>query len=296
MTEEKQAAPDAQNPLSMCQGPSGFIFILSFGFLMLIMFDRDLGNSVSDIIGLVLYPVIGFGGNFPIFTMLGAGFLTIIISTTIRHFTMDWMDLAKKQRIMNEYNKAVREATKAGNQSRVEKLQSENQEIMGMQSSMMMGQMKASILSMVIAILIYRWLYSFIWEVGQPTVTVPWDMAWPLTGSAFSAACGTVCMNPSGGGIPFWIFVYIPITVPIGQALMRGLKYFEFSNKLKKQGEDVFGPMDKPKEEENQAEVEEKEDRKKPREAKRPPGKGDKGGKKGSKSGKGKKGSGKRNK
>jgi hypothetical protein len=204
------------------------------------------------------------------------------------------LDLAKKQRIMNEYNKAVREATKAGNQSRVEKLQSENQEIMGMQSSMMMGQMKASILSMVIAILIYRWLYSFIWEVGQPTVTVPWDMAWPLTGSAFSAVCGTVCMNPSGGGIPFWIFVYIPITVPIGQALMRGLKYFEFSSKLKKKGEDVFGPSDKTKKEEKAVDKEEKKDRKKPREAKRPPGKGEKGGKKGSRSGK--KGSGKRNK
>jgi uncharacterized membrane protein (DUF106 family) len=294
MTEEKQAAPDAQNPLSMCQGPSGFIFILSFGFLMLIMFDRDLGDSVSDIIGLFLYPVIGFGGNFPIFTMLGAGFLTIIISTTIRHFTMDWLDLAKKQRIMNEYNKAVREATKAGNQSRVEKLQSENQEIMGMQSSMMMGQMKASILSMVIAILIYRWLYSFIWEVAQPTVTVPWDMAWPLTGSAFSAACGSICMNPSGGGIPFWIFVYIPITVPIGQALMRGLKYFEFSSKLKKKGEDVFGPAGKLQKEEATDKSEDKKDQKRPREAKKPPSDGGKDRKKG---GKGKKkGSGKRNK
>jgi len=291
MTEEKQAAPDAQNPLSMCQGPSGFIFILSFGFLMLIMFDRNLGNSVSDIIGLFLYPVIGFGGSFPIFTMLGAGLLTIVISTTIRHFTMDWLDLARKQRIMNEYNKAVREATKSGNQSRVEKLQSENQEIMGMQSSMMMGQMKASILSMVIAILIYRWLYSFIWDVAQPTVTVPWDMAWPLTGSAFSAACGSICMNPSGGGIPFWIFVYIPITVPIGQALMRGLKYFEFSSKLKKKGEDVFGPVDRPVKEEAPIDI---EDRKRPREAKGPPGE-DKRPKK--KRGKGqKKGSGKRNK
>jgi uncharacterized membrane protein (DUF106 family) len=244
MAEEKPA-PAVQNPLESCQGPSGFIFILAFGFLFLIMFDRNLGNSISDIVGIVLYPLIGFGGKFPIFTMFCAGIITIVISTSIRHFTMNWVDLAKKQRIMNEYNKAVRAATKAGNQSRVEKLQSENQDIMGMQSSMMMDQMKASIISMVIAILIFRWLYSYIWSVPQPTVTVPWEMAWPLTGMAFSETCGQICMNPNGSGIPFWIFVYIPITVPIGQALMRGFKYFEFSNKLKKEGHDVFGPVKK---------------------------------------------------
>ena len=149
--EDKMAdepAPAAQpNPLQSCQGPSGFIFVISFAFLFLIMFDRDLGNQISSIVGVVLYPVIGFGGRYPIFTMLGAGILTITISTGVRHFTMDWIDLAKKQRLMNEYNKAVRKATKEGNQSLVERLQAENQDIMGMQSSMMMQQMKASIIS-----------------------------------------------------------------------------------------------------------------------------------------------------
>ena len=240
------------------------------------MFDRNLGNQISDIVGLVLYPVIGFGGRYPIFTMLGAGIFTITISTGIRHFTMDWMDLAKKQRLMNDYNKAVRKATKEGNQSLVERLQSENQDIMGMQSSMMMQQMKASIISMVIAILIFRWLYSFIWDISQPTVTVPWDLQWPLTGSAFSAVCGSICMNPNGSGIPYWIFVYIPITVPIGQALMRGLKYFEFSSKLKKQGEDIFGmgkveDMEEAKEKEEESKPAKKKGEKKPRMAKGPP-------------------------
>lgn len=234
--------PAVQNPLQSCQGPTGFIYILAFAFLFLIMFDRDLGDSISDMIGLVLFPIIGFGGNFPLLTMVCAGILTITISTTIRHFTMNWMDIAKKQRVMNEYNKAVREATKSGDQSRVEKLQSENQDIMGMQSSMMMEQMKASVASMVIAILIFRWLYSFLWSVPQPTVTVPWNDTWQLTGYAFQELCGSICMSPTGtGGMPYWIFLYIAISVPIGQALMRGFKYFEFSRKLKAKGEGIFG-------------------------------------------------------
>jgi hypothetical protein len=112
---------------------------------------------------------------------------------------------------------------------------------MGMQSSMMMQQMKSSVLSMVLAILIFRWLYTFIWSVPQPTATVPWELNYYLTGAALGEVCGPICMNPSGGGIPYWILLYIPMTIPLGQGLVRGLKYFEFSRKLSKGGNDVFG-------------------------------------------------------
>ena len=84
-------------------------------------------------------------------------------------------------------------------------------------------------------------------------------------------------MNPNGSGIPYWIFVYIPITVPIGQALMRGLKYFEFSTKLKKDHGDDLEDMktSKDKAEPVDVEVVEKKPKKnaskKPRVAKAPP-------------------------
>ena len=55
--------PAVQNPLEMCQGPSGIIYIMAFMFLFLIMFNRDLGDYISSLVGLVLYPVIGFGGK-----------------------------------------------------------------------------------------------------------------------------------------------------------------------------------------------------------------------------------------
>ena len=239
MAKEPETAP---NPMESCQGPTGFIFILAMGFLFLIMFNRDLGDSISTIIGYVLNPVIGFGGNYPTLTMLCSGLLTISVSTVIRHFMNDWVDMAKKQKILKEYNKMVKEATKSGDMKRAQKLKSENQDIMQMQSSMMMGQMKSSIISMVVAILIFRWLYSYISLLQQPTVTMPWDAHWPLTGSAFSSVCGTICINP-GGGIPYWIFIYMFITIPIGQLMIRGFKYYEFSRKLKNRGERVFADM-----------------------------------------------------
>ena len=243
MAEKK--SNEMQNPLESCQGPSGFIFILAGIVLVYIMFG-GYGDDIADISGIVLNPLIGFGGRFPLLTMVCAGLITITVSSTVRHFLADWVDMAKKQRIMNEYNKEVRKATKENNQARVEKLNEQQQDIMGMQSSLMMTQMKSSIISMVIAILIFRWLYSFIWSIPQPTITLPWEAHWELTGMALKEVCGSICMAPGGaggGGMPYWIFVYILITIPIGPALMRGLKYFEFSRTLKSRGESVFGEM-----------------------------------------------------
>jgi len=242
--EKEDENPPAQNPMGqMCQGPTGFLYALAFMFLIMIMINRDLGDAISAYIGVLLMPIIGFGSKWPLLTMVGAGLLTITISTTIRHFTMDWVDLAKKQRIMNAFNKELRKAQKEGNQSKVERMQEQNADIMSMQSQSMMQQMKASIFSMVIAILIFRWMYTFIDSVPQPTATTPWDLTWPLTGSAFQQVCGSICM--AGRGFPYWILLYIVITIPIGQALMRGLKFYEFSRKLKARGEEVFAAEEK---------------------------------------------------
>jgi uncharacterized membrane protein (DUF106 family) len=270
LSEEEK--PKVQNPLESCQGPSGFIFILAAVLLVYIMFG-GLGEDIAEISGTVLNPLIGFGGKFPLLTMLCAGLITISVSSIVRHFLADWVDMAKKQRIMNQYNKEVREATKANNQGRLEKLNEQQQDIMGMQSSLMMTQMKSSIISMVVAILIFRWLYSFIWSVHQPTITLPWNPTWELTGMALEDVCGSICMAPGGrAGLPYWIIVYILITIPIGQALMRGLKYFEFSRKLKSRGESIFGEILHPQEddEEDEKEVSDKGGKK---HRKRKPGK-----------------------
>lgn len=257
----------------MCQGPTGFLYALAFMLLIMIMINRDFGDAISGYIGVVLMPVIGFGSKWPLLTMVGAGLITITVSTTIRHFTMDWMDLARKQRIMNAYNKELRKAQKDGNQSKVERMQEQNADIMSMQSQSMMQQMKASIFSMVIAILIFRWMYSFISAVPQPTATTPWDLAWPLTANAFQKVCGSLCLTGGAGGFKYWILLYISITIPIGQALMRGLKFFEYSRKLKEKGEHVFGQQPKKDEVSETPEEDEKrgKKKKKPREAPSPP-------------------------
>jgi uncharacterized membrane protein (DUF106 family) len=153
---------------------------------------------------------------------------------------------------MNEFNKQVREATKKGDTARSQKLNEQNQEILAMQSAMMMDQLKSSVITMIVAILIFRWLFSFIQGLEHPLLAVPWDLHFPLLKTALGSVCGGVCGAGAGseGGIPYWILLYIILTIPFGQALMRGLKYFEFSRKLKAKGHDVFGtaPEKGPKE------------------------------------------------
>lgn len=242
MTDES-APQQAQAPqMEACKGPSGYIFILAMMLLVFIMFG-GLGDSVASIAGVVLDPLIGFNGRYPVITMLLAGSTTIIVSTITRHFMVDWVEMARKQKILGEYNKQVRAATKSGDPKASQKLNEQNQDILGMQSSMMMDQMKSSVITMVIAILIFRWLFSFIQGLEHPTLAVPWDMHFALLDYAFKQVCGNICSMGSGGGMPYWIFVYIIITIPLGQALMRGLKYFQFSRKLRDRGHDIFGIM-----------------------------------------------------
>lgn len=235
--------------MEACKGPSGYIFILSMMILVFIMFG-GLGDSVASIAGIVLDPLIGFGGKYPILTLVLAGGITVVVSTATRHFMVDWIDMAKKQKTMNEFNKQVRAAAKKGDSNRQQKLNEQNQEILAMQSSMMMDQMKSSVATMIVAILIFRWLFSFIGGLEHPVLSVPWNLDFPLLKTALGSVCGSACGAGSEGGIPYWIFLYIILTIPFGQALMRGLKYFEFSRKLKARGHDVFGvaPEKKPEE------------------------------------------------
>ena len=205
MADEKKEQPQ----MEACKGPSGYMFILGMMLLVFIMFG-GLGDNIASISGIVLDPLIGFNGEFPLLTMMCAGLITIIVSTVTRHFMADWVDMAKKQKTMNEFNKQLREATKKGDEKRTQKLNEQNQEILAMQSSMMMSQMKSSVITMVVAILIFRWLAFHLNTIDHPVITTPWEMHWPLMETAFKKVCGTIC-NPTGsgsrGGMPYWIFI-----------------------------------------------------------------------------------------
>jgi len=231
------AASSDDDPLSMCKGPSGIIFIFLAVLLVFIMFEPSLGESIISMVDLVLMPALGFDFQYPILTLLFTGLIMIIFSTVARHFMIDWKGMAKNQKLMSSYQKEVKQAQKDNNEAKVKKLQDMNPEILKLQQKQMMMQMKPMVVTMFAAIILFRWLYFFIGRLPHDSVSLPWLETFYLQKKAFSALFEMCCFwggGASAGGIPYWIGLYVLVSVPIGQVLMRGLKLWDFRRDLKK--------------------------------------------------------------
>lgn len=221
---------DDDNPLSMCKGPTGFIFIFLGALLVFIMFDKSIGNALIEMVNVVFFPAFGFGGQYPIMTLLILGFIMIVISTVARHFMINWKQMAKDQKMLSAYQKEVNKATKENNQAKMKKLQEMNTEVLKLQQKQMFLQMKPMIVTMFAAIIIFRWLYHYMSIIPQEAISMPWDETWPLRETLF----GQLCCFGGSGGIPYWVAIYTLVSVPVGQVLMRGLKLWDFQRDLKK--------------------------------------------------------------
>jgi uncharacterized membrane protein (DUF106 family)/HEPN domain-containing protein len=227
---------DDDDPLGMCKGPSGLIFIFLAVLLVFIMFEPSLGESIISIVDIVLMPALGFDFQYPIVTLLLTAIIMIIFSSVARHFMIDWKEMAKNQKLMSSYQKEVKKAQKDNNQARLKKLQDMNPEILKLQQKQMMMQMKPMVVTMFVAIILFRWLYFFMGKLAHDSVSLPWQETFYLQSRAFTELFEICCFwgGRSAGGIPYWIGIYILVSIPIGQVLMRSLKLWDFSRDLKK--------------------------------------------------------------
>ena len=91
----------------MCKGPSGFILIFLGFITVFIMFNMELRLQIAGWIGVVLTPLIGFDHKYPVITFLLAGMILVAISSTIRHFQTDWLEMARNQKQIKTINKAL---------------------------------------------------------------------------------------------------------------------------------------------------------------------------------------------
>jgi len=149
------------------------------------------------------------------------------------------VDNARVQNDLNAFNKEFREAHKDNNQAKVERLQKMQPQILVLQNKMMWSQMKPMIFTMFVAILIWRWLFTFMHEdavwlgEGGPAISVIWGPVWPLNSTA------DWCIVPS----PAWLLIYIILSVSTGQVLQRGLKVMEFRGELDRLAKKRDGEM-----------------------------------------------------
>ncbi|MCK5560613.1 MAG: DUF106 domain-containing protein, partial [Thermoplasmata archaeon] len=146
---------------------------------------------------------------------------------SIRHYMTDWIGLARAQERMSAYQKELREATLANNQTKLNKLQEAQPEIMKMQSITMISSIKPAIFTMIIFVIVFPWLWAvYIPSLENPpaigTISLPWTAKWPL-----NEPLG-FCPGPSG----YWIILYFILSLPFGLLFQHGLKMLSYSRKI----------------------------------------------------------------
>ena len=208
-----------QRPGAPKQNMSGQLMIMLVMFFAIsILFTPDLRMVIGNAVGFVFYPAVGFGGLFPIITLMLAGLLMIFLSTILRHFFVDWVSQARNQKIVSAFQKELRKARLENNMYKIKKLTEVQGEIMQKSMSGMNSQMKLMPVTMAVIIPVFAWLYIFVsLDVPTTMISVPWYWNTDLNASSV---------------LPNWILLYSLVTLPFGQVLARVLKYFSFRKRL----------------------------------------------------------------
>ncbi|PSG97299.1 hypothetical protein BRD56_06455 [Thermoplasmatales archaeon SW_10_69_26] len=215
---------------------SGFSpwMILMFGAVLLIMINPGLRFTLGRYVGVVLEPLIGFGGEDPALTIFFASIITGVFTGVIRHVMVDWLEMAEVQSEMKAFQNELKEARKNDNSYRVKKLTELQPKVMKKQASMSGQQFKPMGFTMVVVIPMFGWLWTFLESLnaqvaGPLTINAPWGLgATELMSSA-----------PIVSFLPTWILIYSLFSIPIGQLVQKGLKAVEFSRTLQDRPEAV---------------------------------------------------------
>ena len=200
-------------------GSSPMMIMMFMLLMMFILFDPNIRRAMGMALDPVLTPALGFDYRFPLLTVLLAGMMSITFSTVLRHFTTDWMKLARIQKTQSAFNKEMRDARLKNDAAKLKKLQEKQPEIMKMSLMLSSSQMKLMPITMIIIIPVFTWLWIFMDRLPVITVSVPWA-------AKVSLISGDVCFFPN------WIVLYSLLSIPFSQVLQRVLKLVKFRERI----------------------------------------------------------------
>lgn len=224
-TGEAEEAEEVQRPRVQTPSLSRFLMIFLFllGFWAII--DRSLANAFGVAAGVVLWPLIGFGGQLPVLTILLAGLLTTTISSILRDRLTDWVKTARTQKILRALQKERMDAHRKGNQAKVKELTEYQASIQKDLMDLQFTPMKATALTLFMFIVMFTWLslvvYGTLVSEGNYWIAVPWSSNVDLLVAYV---------------FPSWILLYSLLAIPFGQIVARILKYLRFRRRLEEMG------------------------------------------------------------
>jgi uncharacterized membrane protein (DUF106 family) len=190
-----------------------FVFILA----LFVMFDPSLRSALGDAVGLALGPLWGFDGTVPVVSLFLTGAFMTTLTITVRHFFTDYVKQAESQKAIGAFNKEMKQARLDNNTYKLKKMMEQQPKIMKASMAQTTNQLKLMPVTMLIVIPIFAWIAVFVGNLDSTMITVPWSKIADLNASYV---------------LPSWILLYSLISVPVGQLLSRGLRYFSFKKRL----------------------------------------------------------------
>ena len=182
------------------------------------MFDNELRFALGALIGLVFYPLFGFGGRYILLTILLASITMGAFSSIVTLWHTDLIETARVQKVMNAFNKELRDARMNNKKTKLDKLMKMQPEIMKMQSSTMGSQWKIMAYTFVIFIAVFAWLYTMVMALQFRFITVPWSPEVPLLASYV---------------FPVWVLLYSLISIPFGYVIRNIGKIYVLKKEVK---------------------------------------------------------------
>ncbi len=208
-----------------------FLTILTFAFVFLILFDQNLRETTGRVVGFALDPLVGFDGAFPVLTIILAGTVMVIMTTVLRHFTTDWLDMAKVQAYMRAFQKEMAEARKENNTYKLKVLQDKQTDVMAMQQKMSGKQLKTMPATMILVIPLFAWLFTFVTRLDYRFYSTPWNPTVDMF--------GTEGILFGSSLFPHWILLYMVVSIPFGALVQKTMKFVSWKERWQKEHPDV---------------------------------------------------------
>lgn len=221
-------------PARRTGGSSMLWMLLTFGLVILILFNPTLSAALGRYVGYVLEPALGHGPL--LLTIFLASVLLVVATTAIRHFLVDWTKMARVQESMRAFQKEFSEARKSNNTYKLKKLTDAQPEVMALQAEISTEQMKPMAFTMLLVIPIFAWLGAYVGahSGADPCgayIEVPWNDHWYFgSPTADRETCPGAYAKLLTWTTPFphWIALYSLFGIPFGQIAQRALKLWEY--------------------------------------------------------------------
>lgn len=195
------------------------MMVLMIGLYMIDGKDHLIGKPLDFVFGFL-----AFDGKVPVLTLMLAGVIMALFTTLLRAFTTDLFEQAKSQHMMSEFNAERRKAMMANNTYAIKKLDELQPTMMAKNMEISQKSMKTMPYTMIVIIPLFLWVRYFINMVLTPEMLIidfPWGPVGLLEAYLF----------------PIWVFVYMLISIPLGQVISKIIRWHMFKKKLREYDE-----------------------------------------------------------